>query len=92
MIFKHLDYIPVLVEEGSFTKAAAKLGISQSTLSKYVQRLETELDAKLFVRRKGRLLLTPQGRIYVDAAQKAVTAYKDALKNIRIVSKDQLSS
>src|SRR3954453_17235534 len=40
----------VVVEERSFTKAAAKLGLSQSALSQIVRRLESRLGLRLLAR------------------------------------------
>ena len=46
------DYLAFLAvaQEGSFTKAGAKLGLSQSTLSHTVRRLETRLGLRLLTR------------------------------------------
>lgn len=42
-----------VVKQGSFSKAAEKLFITQSALSSKIKNLEVELDCKLFYRRKG---------------------------------------
>src|SRR4051795_11848202 len=49
----HLDDLAALVavgREGSFTKAAAKLGVSQSALSQTIRQLETRLGIRLLTR------------------------------------------
>ncbi|MFO6424189.1 LysR family transcriptional regulator [Motilimonas sp. KMU-193] len=68
-----------VVEEGSFTAAAHKLGVTPSALSKLVTRLEAALAVKLFQRTTRTLIITPAGqRVYeqslvmVNAAQQAV--------------------
>ncbi len=45
-----LTALVVVAEERSFTKAAAKLGMSQSALSQIVRRLETSLGLPLLTR------------------------------------------
>ncbi|WP_053227895.1 LysR family transcriptional regulator [Solirubrobacter soli] len=58
----------VLAEELHFSRAAARLGISQSTLSLRLRSLETELDARLFDRSTRRVTLTEAGsRLLADA-------------------------
>lgn len=51
----------VLVEEGSFTKAAEKLYLSQPSVSQHISTLEKEYDVNLFHRKGRRLSLTPEG-------------------------------
>lgn len=68
-----------VVEEGSFTAAASKLGVTPSALSKLITRLEAALSVKLFQRTTRTLIITPAGqRVYeqslvmVNAAQQAI--------------------
>jgi DNA-binding transcriptional LysR family regulator len=51
-----------IVETGGFTKAAEKLGYTQSAISQMVQSLEEELDTILFIRSKKGVTLTPDGK------------------------------
>jgi DNA-binding transcriptional LysR family regulator len=48
--FNDLLWFLVVAEERSFTKAAAKLGIAQSTLSHTIRRLETRMGIRLLMR------------------------------------------
>jgi DNA-binding transcriptional LysR family regulator len=68
-----LDLLRTLVfiaEEASFTKAADRVGRTQSAVTLQVQRLETLVRQPLLVRSKGGpVVLTPQGRILVDRAR-----------------------
>lgn len=51
-----------VAELGSFTKAAARLGFSQSTVSFQIKALEEELQVRLFERIRHTVKLTEQGR------------------------------
>ena len=48
--------------EGSFTRAAAKLGVTQSSVTQHVAKLERIMGTRLFVRRRDGLELTRAGR------------------------------
>ncbi|HWG04318.1 MAG TPA: LysR family transcriptional regulator, partial [Beijerinckiaceae bacterium] len=50
-----------IVEEGSFTRAAAKLGISQSALSHAIRRLEERLGLRLLARTTRSIATTEAG-------------------------------
>ena len=61
MDLRHLHAFVAVAEEGTFTKAARRLHISQPPLSKQVQQLERELATTLFVRRRDGIELTRDG-------------------------------
>ncbi|HEX7037066.1 MAG TPA: LysR family transcriptional regulator [Pseudomonadales bacterium] len=51
-----------VVASGNFSAAAARLFVTQSTVSTRIAALEDQLGCRLFVRNKGGAVLTPQGR------------------------------
>ena len=63
MKFMQLKYFLAVAQTGSITKAAEKLFITQSALSRVIQRLESELEVSLFDREPGRIVLNENGRI-----------------------------
>ncbi|WP_048000675.1 LysR family transcriptional regulator [Lactiplantibacillus herbarum] len=63
-----LNYFVTVANEMSFTNAAAKLYISQPTLSRHIQELESELGVSLFVRHSHTLALTHEGERCLIAA------------------------
>lgn len=63
---QEMKYIYTIYQEGSFSKAAEKLYVTQSTLSMAVQRVEHSLGNTLFDRSKRPLKLTPVGKLYIQ--------------------------
>lgn len=62
MNFNHLHYFHVIATEGTLSRAAKKLGISQPTLSAQLRLLEDHFGVKLFDRSSGSLRLNANGR------------------------------
>jgi DNA-binding transcriptional LysR family regulator len=61
-----------LAEELNYSRAAARLRIEQSTLSKRIVELESQIDMRLFVRNHQTVELTEAGRHFVEEARNAV--------------------
>jgi DNA-binding transcriptional LysR family regulator len=61
MEIRVLQNFLTIAKEGSITNAAAKLNISQPTLSRQIQDLEKQLGCRLFVRRSHSVRLTTEG-------------------------------
>ena len=72
-----LEYFIEVVEQNNFTKAAEKLFISQSALSKSIQSLEKELDTSLFTRDPRELKLTEEGRLVYHYAKDVLNYWHD---------------
>lgn len=75
-----------IVEEGSFSKAAEKLGITQPTVSKQVDRLEDKLGSQLFKRSTRKLILTAAGERYYQRAQEIDALVKSTEHEIKHIS------
>lgn len=67
-----------VVQAGSFTTAAAQLGMPKSTVSRKVSELEERLDARLLQRTTRTLSLTDVGRTYYDYCARIVGEIEDA--------------
>ena len=50
MVLHNYEYFVAIVDEGSLTKAAEHLYVSQPSLSQYLKRLEANLGVELFDR------------------------------------------
>lgn len=70
-----LQYFLTLVSCGSFSKAAEKLYISQSALSKSIKGLESALNVTLVNRSYNGVTLTDAGRLFLPYAELAVAQY-----------------
>jgi len=66
MIERHLPYFAVVAEEQHFQRAADRLGVTQSALSRRIQLLEHELGVKLFERSARGVKLSPAGESFYD--------------------------
>ena len=61
-----LEYVLTLAEERNMTRAAARLFITQPTLTSYINRLEQELGVKLFDRSVQPIEVTRAGLVYME--------------------------
>lgn len=77
----HLGGITAFVttaQQGSFTAAAERLGLTKSAVGKSVGRLEARLGLKLFLRSTRRLSLTPDGERFLISCQNAMDILEQA--------------
>lgn len=81
--YKHLVIFQKIVEEKSVRKAAAKMGITASSVSKSLKSLESQFDILLFVRDKNSLVVTQDGRELYNNSKLIVKSVSDFLDNVR---------
>lgn len=88
MEIRVLRYFLEIAREGSMTKAADILHVTQPTLSKQIKELEQELGKKLFQRRSTSVSLTDEGMLLrkraediLDMVDKTISEFKE-LNNI----------
>ena len=72
MDIKEFIYITTIAREQSLSQAADRLCVSEPTLSVFLSTLEKQLGTDLFYREKKRLYPTPQGKIWIDTAQRII--------------------
>ncbi|HSA12138.1 MAG TPA: LysR family transcriptional regulator [Candidatus Paceibacterota bacterium] len=81
--YHHLRYFWTVAKEGGLTRAAAKLHVSQPTISAQIQALEGMLGEKLF-RRVGRnLALTDTGQHILGFAEEIFSLGEDLLNSVK---------
>jgi len=73
----------VLAEELHYARAAARLGIDQSGLTKRIFELESLLDVRLFDRNHQKVELTEAGAKFVEHARQGIAHIEDAVTAAR---------
>ena len=82
-----MEAFATVVDQGGFTDAAKKMGISKSAVSKHVSSLEARLGARLLNRTTRRVSPTEIGLAYYDRARRVLNdaGEADALVNLNAV-------
>jgi DNA-binding transcriptional LysR family regulator len=83
MKFRQLECFIAVVDEGSFTRAARRVGIAQPSLSQHIKTLEEELDGTLLERLPRGVSLTPAGRALLPEARIALRAFERGRQGAR---------
>ncbi|MBV6690362.1 LysR family transcriptional regulator [Xanthomonas euvesicatoria pv. physalidis] len=92
MELRHLRCFTVLAEELHFTRAAERLHIEQSPLSRTIKELEEELGTLLFNRDRRGTQLTEAGKVFLPDVRRLFTTLEQARDNVRAVSSGYKSS
>ncbi len=71
-----------VAETGSFTKAAERVGRTQSAISQQINKLENMLNKSLLVRGKT-LYLTPEGEIFLGYARQIFALHREAIDRFK---------
>jgi DNA-binding transcriptional LysR family regulator len=83
---RQIEHFLAVVEEGSFTRAAARIFMVQSSLSASVLALERELGTELFIRGRRGAELTDAGRAFLEPARSALQSAeraRDAVADVK---------
>ncbi|WP_103018376.1 LysR substrate-binding domain-containing protein [Alicycliphilus denitrificans] len=83
MEFRHLRYFLAVAEELHFARAAERLHIEQSPLSRAIRELEEELGAQLFVRTSRSTRLTLAGKLLMENAPRVLLALDQARESVK---------
>ncbi|UTM01075.1 LysR family transcriptional regulator [Alcaligenes sp. NLF5-7] len=83
MNIRYLQYFVVLAEEQHYQRAAERLGIEQSPLSRAIKALEAELRVKLFHRTSKGTRITPVGAAFVDDARRILSAVDQGWRTLK---------
>lgn len=78
MELRHLRYFLTVAEELHFARAAEKLHMDQSPLSRAIKDLEDELGAKLFTRTTRNIRLTHAGKVFLERVPRIFEALEQA--------------
>jgi DNA-binding transcriptional LysR family regulator len=87
--FTKLETFLVVVKERSFSKASAKLGISQPAVTQQIKFIEDYLDSRVVERKKNGIKLTKEGEDFYKIVVKLSKAIQNAEKDIiKIINKE----
>src|ERR1700746_2588414 len=78
MEIQQLRYFVAVADEGSFSRAAAKVRVAQPSLSQQIRKLEAEIGQPLFDRLPRSVVLPDAGHCLIDYARKILSSIDDA--------------
>jgi DNA-binding transcriptional LysR family regulator len=90
MEIHQLRYFVAVADEGSFSRAAAKVRVAQPSLSQQIRKLEAEVGQPLFDRLPRSVVLTEAGRCLIDYARQILASIGDARRSVDEL-KDEVS-
>ncbi|MEM6365571.1 MAG: LysR family transcriptional regulator, partial [Planctomycetota bacterium] len=82
MELDQLRYFLQVADEGNFTRAAEQLGVSQSALSRSIQKLEDEIGRPVLERKSRSLTLTDAGLLMQGRAREVLAILQDTVAEI----------
>jgi LysR family nitrogen assimilation transcriptional regulator len=83
MELRSIQYFLQIADEGSITRTAQKLGVTQPALTRHVQQLEAELGTPLLLRLPRGVRLTTAGRDFLEYARRIVLEVARAREHVR---------
>ena len=84
MELRHLRYFTAVADEASFTRAAARLHVTQPALSRQIRDLEEELGVELIIRASsGGIVLSPAGKAFLADARRILELSSEAALSVR---------
>ena len=80
---RHFEAVVALAEEMHYGRAAKRVGLSQSGLSRCIQSAEREARATLFERNRSHMELTDAGRSYIEHARISIASGERAIRSAK---------
>ena len=81
---REMEVLVAVVDQGSFTSASDKLGLSTAAVSRAINSLEERVGAQLLARTTRTVRATDAGTTYVEACRKVLDAITDVEANLAI--------
>ena len=82
---KQFRYFVEIVDAGSYSRAAEKLYVAQSALSRQIKELENEVQALLLTRDARHIELTAAGQVFYDRAKRILDDIEETVRQARHV-------
>ncbi|WP_437793450.1 LysR family transcriptional regulator [Sorangium sp. So ce693] len=92
MELRHLRYFVIIAEEQSFRRAAERLHVSQSPLSRQMQDLEEEMGVELFEPEGRGIKLTAAGKSFAERARSILASVDAAVDEAKGIAEGRLGT
>lgn len=92
MELRHLRYFAAVVEERNFTRAAGRLNIAQSPLSRQIRQLEKEIGVRLLTRTTRAVALTYAGEVFYERACRLLESTAEAAEAARQADRGEIGT
>ena len=89
-LVRHLPFFAIVAEEGHFGRAAVRLGISQSALTRRVQALEKDIGVALFMRDQRTPQLTRAGEVLLEDTMEILHAVSASVRKARRAARGEI--
>lgn len=80
---QQIETLIMLMEEGSFSRAARKMSLTQPAITKHIRNLEEALGSKVANRSNMGISLTPEGQVFYEYAKKILKLRNEAKERIQ---------
>ena len=91
MELRHLRYFLAVGEALNLTRAAARLRVAQPALSRQIQDLEDEIGVGLLRRCSRGVLLTPEGRLFLEEVRELLKRTDESVEKVRALVRGEYS-
>ena len=89
MELRHLRYFVAVGQALNFTKAAMRLHLAQPALSRQVSHLKDELGVDLLKRTSHGVLLTSEGKLFLEFARGILQRVDDSVTKVRAMARGE---
>lgn len=89
MELRHLRYFVAVAEAANFTKASARLRVAQPALSRQVRDLEEEIGVDLMRRGPRGVVLTAEGKLFVEEARALLARAEESIDKVRALARGE---
>jgi DNA-binding transcriptional LysR family regulator len=87
MELRHLRYFIAVAEAANFTHAASKMRVAQPALSRQIMDLEEEIGVDLMRRSPRGIVLTAEGKLFLEEAKGIITTAEEAVKKVQALAR-----